>query len=89
MLREIIEKKFKMSAYSNVREWYDATKCPLSHYTCTSVILQSREPGISSFIVMAYLLDVPIPEIAAACKASDSAEGKLFAEILIKAAKGK
>jgi hypothetical protein len=69
-LSEKIKMKFKMSSYTGVKEWKDTTKCPLSLFTCTSVINQGKEPSIPSFITMAYLLGFTPGEIAAACKES-------------------
>ena len=80
MLSEKIKKKFHQSKYSNVKEWKDSTKCPLSLFTLTSVINQGKEPSIPTFIIMAYLLDFTPAEISAICKAAgDTVFWKLIA----------
>jgi len=79
MLAEILTEKFKASRYSDVKEWFHATKCPLSYYNCTLVLHQGKEPTIKTFITMAHLLGFTPAEISAICKdAGDKTFWKLI-----------
>lgn len=68
MLSEKISRKFKLTAYTTVKEWKDATACPLSLETLTAVINRGKEPSVPAFITMAYLLGFTPEEIATICK---------------------
>jgi hypothetical protein len=86
MLHEILQAAFKKSGYRDMKDWHTATKCPLSYFTVTSIINQDKEPAIPTFIVIAYLLDIPIKDIAEACKAAGDT---VFHRILTEANHGK
>jgi len=78
-LSEVLVAQFKKSSYSNVKDWKDSTKVPLSTETVSKVLLRSWDPGIATFITMAYHLGLAPLEIAAACKqAGDTVFYKLI-----------
>jgi len=82
MLSEKLTNKFKMSQYSNVLEWKNATRCDLSTETVSKVIIRGHEPSIPTFITMAYHLNFTPAEISAACKeAGDTIFYKLIAPL--------
>ena len=68
MLQKIIAEKFRMTRYTNVKEWVLDSKCPLSQEMCTQVILRGREPSLPAAIQMLYCLQVPAEEIADICR---------------------
>jgi hypothetical protein len=74
MLSEILAAKFRRSKYSTVKEFWSSSKCKLSEETVSRVIGRGHEPGIPTFIIIAYHLGIPTKYIAAACKeAGDTA----------------
>jgi hypothetical protein len=73
VLVEILQDAFRRADYNDIKHWHKQTKCPLSYYTCTTVLNESKEPSVPSFIVMAYLLEIPTDEIARALK--DAGDG--------------
>lgn len=82
MLSKILTEKFKMSTYLNVKDWKNSTRCPLSTETVSKVLSRGIEPGIPTFITMAYHLGIAPAEIAAACKnAGDTVFYRLIASI--------
>lgn len=67
-LHKIIQDKFRRSRYSNVKEWHQATSCPLSHFTCTRIIMQDAEPGLETALIMLHLLGASNTELIQICK---------------------
>lgn len=67
-LHKIIQDKFRNSRYENVKEFHTSTRCPLSQFTCTRIILQNSEPSLESAMVMLYLLGTPPDEMIQICK---------------------
>jgi len=70
MLSEILASAFRKSAYTDVTDWKNSTKCPLATETVSKVIHRGKEPSIPTFIVMAYYLGMTPTEIAMSCKES-------------------
>lgn len=66
-LANIIQNAFRRSKYASAKEWHTDSKMPLSYFTLTKTI-DGAEPSVPSFIVMAYLIGIPIKDIADACK---------------------
>ena len=82
MLREILQSAFRRTSYRDIKEWHSTTKCPLSYFTVTSVLNQDKEPAVATFIVIAYLMEVPIKEISDACKAAgDTVFWRILTEV--------
>jgi hypothetical protein len=70
MLSQILTDAYRRSKFHNVQEWKQETKCQLSTETVSKVLLRGVEPSIPTFITMAWYLEMPAGEIAAACKAA-------------------
>lgn len=86
MLSEILADAFRKSTYTNVKEWRDRTDCRLSTETVSKVLLRGVEPGIPTFVTMAYHLGITPAEIAEACKAAgDTVFWKLIKPTTMKA----
>lgn len=84
MLSDKISKKFKISAFSTVKDFQTSTKCPLSLETLTAVVNRGKEPSIPAFIIMAYLLGFTPLEIADACKeAGDTIYWRLISPVFV------
>jgi hypothetical protein len=67
-LHKIIQEYFRKSRYTNVKEWWTATSCPYSQFTCTRIILQDTEPGLETALVMLHLLGATNTELIQVCK---------------------
>lgn len=86
MLSELLAEKFKNSRYNTVKDWKTDTRCELSTETVSKVLLRGVEPGIPTFIIMAYRLGFTPVEISNACKAAgDTTFYKLIAPIDLEA----
>jgi hypothetical protein len=82
MLHEILQSAFRRSGCRDLKDWHTSTKCPLSYFTVTSIINQGKEPSISTFIVIAYLLGMPVKDISAHCKKTgDTVFHKILTEV--------
>lgn len=79
MLAKILQEKFRRANYENALQWKLTAKVPLSNETVSKILLRDIEPSVTTFIIMAYYLQVPVEEIAAACKAAGDT---VFCELL-------
>ena len=70
-LNEILAAKFRRTKYSTVKEFWmnSGCKAQLSEETVSRVIgPRAHEPGVPTFVVMAYFLGMPAKDIAKACR---------------------
>lgn len=67
---DMIRSAYRHSHIKDIKELGSLVGDQVSYFTCTKVINTDHEPSIEVFIVMAYHLEIPAKEIAAACKAS-------------------
>lgn len=67
-LHKIIQEKFRISKYSNVKEWHKGAGVPYSEFTCTRIINQDTEPALETAMVMLSLLGTTNNELVQICK---------------------
>jgi hypothetical protein len=80
MLHEILQAQFRRGKWANVKSFHRQSMCELAEETVSRVIGRNFEPGIPTFIVIAYHLGMKPQEIAAACKkAGDKVYWRLMA----------
>ncbi len=80
-LNEILAARFRRASFTTIKEFWVSTGCKsqLSEETVSRVIGRGHEPGIPTFVIIAYYLGIPAKDIALACRrAGDTAFANLL-----------